>query len=154
MPKLPSAALACVLLAPAPASAADYVFQVPVELERMPRGIARAQVECAVYPDEALSHPLGSGTASHPVDFRTGGLRRNFTVRVNLRADRRGRSATHYACRLLLLAPWASPPWQAPSQDAMDPTMRPAPDTEFRTVAEGELPSTPARGFGPPPGPP
>ncbi|MGD2084317.1 MAG: hypothetical protein PVF91_15250 [Chromatiales bacterium] len=149
-----TAALAFALTVPAVASGADYAFHVPVRLEQMARGVARAQVECEVYADETRSFPLGSGSAFQPVDFRSGGLQHTFTVRVNLRAEHRGQVPSHYACRLLLLAPWASPPWQAPARDAPDPAMRPAPDTEFRTVAEGELPRPPASGFLRPPGPP
>jgi hypothetical protein len=136
------------------AAAADYVFSVPVELEQMPRGVARAQVQCEVFGDRTGGPPLGSGSTSHPLDFRTGALQRNFTVRVNLRPERQGQLPGYYVCRLLLLAPWSSPPWQAPSEEAMDPAMRPAPDTEFRAVAEGELPRPPAAGLRPPPGPP
>jgi hypothetical protein len=139
------------------ASATDLVLSVPLKLEGLPRGVARAKVACQVYANDTQSLGLGNGTAVEPIDFRSGSLLTNATVRVSLRPEHRGILPTHYACRLYLLAPWATPPWQSPGPEAPDPALRPAPDTEFNAMVTGEIPqgvwSRPQVPRGPLPGP-
>jgi len=73
--------LACLLaLSAIGAWATDLVLNVPLRLESLPRGIARAKMVCQIYPDATQSLSLGSGMAIEPIDFRNGTLVTNTPV--------------------------------------------------------------------------
>jgi len=141
LPKSTRILLAFLLALPAVGAwATDLVLNVPLRLESLPRGIARAKVVCQIYPDATQSLSLGSGMVVEPIDFRSGSLVTNASVRVNVRPEHRGMRPTYYTCRLFLLAPWATPPWQQPGPDAPDAALLPEPDTEFTGEVTGEIP--------------
>ena len=72
-----------ILLASLPAVAADFLFQVPVMLDGIPKGIPQAKIICEVFSYRDNQNPIATGYKIKPIDLRDGHLHEEFEVSVN-----------------------------------------------------------------------
>ncbi|MGD2118057.1 MAG: hypothetical protein PVG66_06850 [Chromatiales bacterium] len=135
MKKLPVFPL--ILLSCSPVLAADFVFNVPLQLEQIPKGIPQAKVICEVFSYSDNRQPIASGYTIHTIHSQFGRLDKNVVVRVNYHAMQRHRKPHQYHCRLQLLLPWTQPSWQTPSVDAELPILQPQENSSLQVEVSG-----------------
>ena len=100
------------------ASAGDFLFQVPVKLNSIPKGIPQAKVLCNVFTFGDDQNPIATGYTIKSLHLGKGSLNQEIEVRANYRSMSRYMKPHQYQCHLLLLIPWAKPTWQTPSREA------------------------------------
>ena len=120
-----------------PAAAADFLFQVPVKLEKIPKGIAQAKIMCDVFTYRDNTNPIASGYTIRPINLRNGNLHEEIDVSVNFFNQSRHLQAHQYRCQLLLLTPWATPSWQTPAADSTISVLQPREHSQLVTTVEG-----------------
>lgn len=131
-----AAAVLCGLF-PGAALAADFVFTIPVELERIPER-ADVLVFCNVYNPNGQG--IGGGSQGVPVNRNSGQFRGNVSVSVDVHAQQDPYSARTYRCHLRMTIPGRTPLWGDPSPTSEVEEFRPKPGTEFIGEVRGELP--------------
>lgn len=119
--------------------ASDFVFEVPVKLDRIPKGIPQAKIQCDVFGYRDNKEPIASGYSIRPIGSHRGELVDTIRVSANYKSNLRHINPHMYQCRLLLLTPWAKSAWQMPGTDADDTSIQPQPDTKAVTLVEGIL---------------
>lgn len=120
-----------------PAAAADFLFQVPVKLEKIPKGIAQAKIKCDVFTYRDNSTPVATGYTIRPINLRNGNLHQEVDVSVNFLNQYRHLKPHQYRCQLLLLTPWATPSWQTPAADSSISVLQPREHSQLVTIVEG-----------------
>jgi hypothetical protein len=123
-----------------PAMAADFVFSVPVKLERIPKGIPQAKVICEIFTYRDTQNPVASGYTIRPIDSRQGLLVEDITVAVNFHPQQRHQLPHQYRCQLMLLVPWTQPNWQMPAEHAVIEDLQPKAQTGLVTEVSGLIP--------------
>jgi len=120
-------AITAVLISSMPVqlSAADFLFQVPVILDKIPKGIPQAKVVCEVFSYRDSQTPIASGYTIKPINLRDGNLHEEVDISVNFLNQYRHLHPHQYHCRLLLLTPWAMPSWQQPGSDSAIAALKP-----------------------------
>ena len=129
--------LAFILLASFPLQASDFIFEVPVKINQIPKGIPQAKIVCDVFGNQDNTQPIASGYSIRPIASHRGELVDIVQISVNYISIKRHISPHSYQCRLLLLTPWAKPAWQEPGPEAVEEAIRPQPDTHSVTLVEG-----------------
>ena len=117
--------------------AADFLFQVPVKLEKIPKGIAQAKIHCDVFSYRDNINPIASGYTIRPIDSHGGTLRQEIDVNVNYLNKYRHHSPHQYRCHISLLTPWAKPSWQTPAEDSPIPALQPRDNSQLVTEVSG-----------------
>lgn len=119
--------LAAALIAQASqvAWAGDFLFQVPVNLDRIPKGIPQAKVMCEVFSYRDSINPIATGYSIKPINSRRGDLHQEIDVSVNFHSMSRHIKPHSYRCQIFLLTPWAQPKWQQPAIDSPVSAMQP-----------------------------
>ncbi len=120
-----------------PALATDFVFSVPVKLDRLPKGIPQAKVVCDVFTYRDTENPIASGYTIRPVDSRQGFLIEDVQVNANYHPMQRQQVPHQYHCRLMLLVPWTQPTWQLPGEHAAISALRPRKNSQLVTEVSG-----------------
>ncbi len=105
-------------LMPMQLSAADFLFQVPVILDKIPKGIPQAKVVCEVFSYRDSQTPIATGYTIKAINLRDGNLHEEVDVSVNFLSQYRHLHPHQYHCKLFLLTPWAIPTWQKPGSDS------------------------------------
>lgn len=117
--------------------ALDFLFEVPVKLDLIPKGIPQAKIECEVYSKIDSKQLIATGYSIRAIRSSRGTLNENVEVRASYLPDWRDSAAGSYQCRLLLLTPWAKPSWQSPSSDNGLIDIQPRENTEAVTTVSG-----------------
>jgi hypothetical protein len=120
------------------ALAADFVFTIPVELEKIPER-AGVLVYCNVF--NADGQGIGGGNQGVQVNRNTGQFKGNVTVSVDVQAQQNPFSARTYRCHLTMTIPGSTPKWGEPSPTSEVEEFRPKPGTEFIGEVRGDLPA-------------
>ena len=128
-----------VLLTSSALFASDFLFEVPVKLDRIPKGIPQAKIQCDVFGYRDNKEPIASGYSIRPIGTHRGELIDTVRVSVNYQSMKRHINPHMYQCRLLLLTPWAESAWQMPATDSVDTSIHPLPDSKPVTLVEGIL---------------
>ncbi len=121
------------------AHALDFLFEVPVKLDLIPKGIPQAKIVCDVYSKIDKKQLIATGYSIRAIHSTRGSLNENISVRASYLPDWRDATAGSFHCRLLLLTPWASPSWQSPSVDNSLPDLVPRENTEVITTVSGAI---------------
>lgn len=119
--------------------ALDFVFEVPVRLDLIPKGIPQAKIECEVYSKIDSKQLIARGYSIRAIGSSRGELNENVEVRASYLPDWRDAAAGSYQCRLLLLTPWAKPSWQSPSSNPGLIDLQPRENTEATTRVSGVI---------------
>lgn len=119
------------------AHAADFLFQVPVKLDRIPSGIAQAKILCEVFSYRDNLNPIASGYSIKAINLRSGALHQEIDVKVNFQNQYRHLKAHQYRCQLLLLTPWAKPSWQTPGKQSAIAVLQPRENSSPVTMVQG-----------------
>ena len=119
------------------AHALDFLFEVPVKLDLIPKGIPQAKIECEVYSKIDNKQLIATGYSIRAIRSSRGELNENVEVRASYLPDWRDAAAGSYQCKLLLLTPWAKPSWQSPSPDTGLIDIQPRENTEATTTVSG-----------------
>jgi len=117
--------------------ASDFIFSVPVQLDRLPKGIPQAKVLCEVFTYRDAKNPIASGYSIRSIDSRQGMLVDEIPVNVNFHAMQRHQQPHQYRCQLQLLVPWTQPTWQTPNADAAVNDLRPRDNSQLVTEVSG-----------------
>ena len=117
--------------------AADFLFQVPVKLEKIPKGIVQVKILCEVFSYRDNLNPIATGYAIRPINSVKGNLFQEIDVNVNYLSKYRHRKPHQYHGQLLLLTPWAKPSWQTPSADSPVPALQPRKNSQLVTSVSG-----------------
>ena len=117
--------------------AADFLFQVPVKLEKIPKGIVQVKILCEVFSYRDNLTPIATGYTIRPINSAKGQLLEEIDVNVNYLSKYRHHKPHQYHCQLLLLTPWAKPSWQTPSADSTIPALRPRENSQLVTSVNG-----------------
>ena len=117
----------------------DLLFQVPVKLDSIPKGIPQAKVLCEVFTVNDDRHPVATGYTIKPLNYGRGDLRQEIEVRVSYQNMSRHMKPHHYRCQLLLLTPWAKPTWQTPGKNSAIKVLQPRENSELVTTVSGQL---------------
>lgn len=117
--------------------AADFIFNVPVQLDKVVKGIHQAKIQCDVYAEDDDQISIASGYNIQPIYAQQGVLYKEVTVNVNFLPRQRGQTAYRYQCELLLLVPWANPSWQKPSDNSNISAIQPQVQSELVTTVSG-----------------
>lgn len=128
-----------VLLTSGQLLASDFIFEVPVKLDRIPKGIPQAKIQCDVFGYRDNKEPIASGYSIRPIGSHRGELVDTVQVSANYKSMTRHINPHLYQCRLLLLTPWAQSAWQMPALDAEDTSIRPLSNTKPVTLVEGVI---------------
>ena len=121
--------------------ASDFIFEVPVKVDRIPKGIPQAKIECNVFGYRDSTQPIATGYSIRPLGSHRGELIDTVQVNVNYKPMKRQISPHRYQCRLMLLIPWAQPAWQRPTSDTSDTSIAPLAGTDPVTLVEGIISS-------------
>jgi len=121
------------------AHALDFVFEVPVKLDLIPKGIPQAKIECQVYSKIDSKQLIATGYSIRAIRSTRGELNENVEVTASYLPDWRDAAAGSYQCRLLLLTPWAKPSWQSPSADSRLIDIQPRENTRAITTVSGVI---------------
>ncbi|MBT8439905.1 MAG: hypothetical protein HKP55_06350 [Gammaproteobacteria bacterium] len=121
------------------AQALDFLFEVPVKLDLIPKGIPQAKIECEVYSKIDGNQLIATGYSIRAIRSNRGELDENVEVRASYLTDWRDSAAGSYQCRLLLLTPWAKPSWQSPSSDSGLIDIQPRDNTEAIITVTGVI---------------
>lgn len=124
-----------------PVAASDFLFQVPVQLDRIPKGIPQAKITCNVYSYRDNQTPIATGYSIKPIDLNSGNLHQEIDVHVNFIHGYSHLEPHQYRCNLLLLTPWAKPSWQTPSPDSDIVALQPRQDSELVSTVSGVIPT-------------
>lgn len=127
----------CLLLSASPLMAADFVFTVPVKLDKIPKGIPQAKVICEVFTYRDTHNPVASGYTIKAINSQQGFLYQDVTVEANFHNLQQHMKPHQYQCKLLLLVPWTQPSWQRPGEHAAVTALRPKPDSQLTSVVSG-----------------
>ena len=125
------------LIAAASVQASDFLFQVPVKLDRVPKGIPQAKVQCEVFTYRDNQNPIATGYTIKPIDLRSGDLYQEVDVSVNFHSMSRHLKPHQYRCQLWLLTPWAKPTWQQPDVSSNIPALQPRENSKLVTTVSG-----------------
>lgn len=117
--------------------ALDFVFEVPVRLDLIPKGIPQAKIECEVYSKIDSKQLIARGYSIRAIRSSRGELNENVEVTASYLHDWRDASPGSYRCRLLLLTPWTKPSWQSPSADSGLIDLQPRENTQATTSVSG-----------------
>jgi hypothetical protein len=120
--------------------AADFLFEIPVRLDLIPRGIPQAKIECDVYSKLDRKQVVASGYSIRAIRSSRGELNEIVEVHSNYLPDWRDSAVGSYQCRLLLLTPWAKPSWQTPSVDTGLSALQPRNNSVAITTVSGKIP--------------
>lgn len=129
----------CLLISPA-LPAADFVFNVPLQLDRIPKGVPQAKVTCEVFTYRDTINPIASGYRISSIDSRSGYLHQDIHVDVNFHSMQRHRKPHQYTCKMQLLVPWAQPSWQTPAEHAVVEAIRPRKGARLISTVSGLMP--------------
>lgn len=121
------------------AHALDFVFEVPVRLDLIPKGIPQAKIECEVYSKIDSKQLIAKGYSIRAIRSSRGELNENVEVTASYLPDWRDSAAGSYQCKLLLLTPWAKPSWQTPSADTSLFDLQPRENTQATTIVSGVI---------------
>lgn len=121
------------------AFALDFVFEVPVKLDLIPKGIPQAKIECEIYSKIDRKQLIASGYSIRAIHSVRGELNEIVEVRASYLPDWREATAGSYQCKLLLLTPWAKPSWQSPANDGSLPDLMPKENTQAITTVSGSI---------------
>jgi hypothetical protein len=106
--RFPAYVVICALVPAAMASAADFTFHVPIDLESLPAAVQSYYAECHVYdndPDGTGWKVLGnSGDVKHPITAGQSTLKTTLTVAFNVDPSQASSpaQAKWYRCTLWL----------------------------------------------------
>ena len=114
------------------AHALDFLFEVPVKLDLIPKGIPQAKIQCEVFSKLDKNQLIASGYSIRAIRSSRGELNENVSVRASYLPDWRDAAAGSYQCHLLLLTPW-----QSPSDNSDLPDLKPLENTEAVTTVSG-----------------
>jgi hypothetical protein len=117
--------------------AADFLFQVPVKLEKIPKGIVQVKILCEVFSYDDNLNPIATGYTIRPINSAKGNLFEEIDVNVNYLNKYRHREPHQYQCDLQLLTPWAKPSWQTPSADSSIRALQPRENSQLVTSVSG-----------------
>ena len=119
------------------AHALDFLFEVPVKLDLIPKGIPQAKIQCKVFSKIDKKQLIASGYSIRAIRSSRGTLNENVSVRASYLPDWRDAAAGSYQCQLLLLTPWANPSWQSPSDNNALSDLKPRENTDAVTTVTG-----------------
>lgn len=119
--------------------AADFVFSVPVKLDRIPKGIPQAKVVCEIFTYRDTQNAIASGYTIKPIDSKQGFLYQDIEVNVSFHSNQRHQKPHQYQCQLQLLVPWTQPTWQVPGRHAATPSLRPRNNSNLVTSVSGMM---------------
>lgn len=119
------------------AQAGDFLFQVPVKLDNIPKGIPQAKIICDVFTFEDDQNPIATGYTIKPLNRGHGSLHQEVDVNVNYHNMSRYMKPHHYKCQLLLLTPWAKPAWQIPGNESAIKVLQPKENSKLVTSVSG-----------------
>ena len=106
--RFPAYVLTCALVPAMPATAADFTFHVPIDLESLPAAVQSYYPACTVYdndPDGTAWKPLGvSGDVKHPITAGQSSLNTTLTIAFNIDPSKASSpaQAKWYKCTLYL----------------------------------------------------
>ena len=118
-------------------AAADFVFNVPVQLDKIVKGVYQAKIQCDVFAEDDDQISIASGYSIQPIYAQRGVLDKEVTVNVNFLPRQRGQTAYRYQCGLLLLVPWVQPSWQEPNEHSSISAVQPKENSQLITSVSG-----------------